>query len=103
MSHRMEDLSEWLIAYASQTLSLAKLKYVQLKKEALNTMFGDKQFLYGHKFTILLDCKPLQKHETYQPGICSYSTLGIDISVYNYNVCYKPQANHAKQTHVPWC
>jgi len=61
LSHRMKDVSERLIAYASRPLSPAQLKYAQLDKEALSIVFRVKhfhQYLYGRRFTILSDHKP---------------------------------------------
>ena len=63
LSHSMEDQSERPITYASCTLSPIKQKYAQLDKEAHSIVFGVKhfhQYLYGCKFTILSDHKPLQ-------------------------------------------
>ena len=63
MSHRFEDGSERPIAYASRSLAPAEKQYSQLEKEALAIVFGINkfhQFLYGRKFVILSDHKPLQ-------------------------------------------
>ena len=62
LSHRMQDWSERPITYASRTLSSAERRYAQLDKEALSIVFGVKhfhQYLYGRKFTIMSDQKPL--------------------------------------------
>ena len=50
--------------YASKTLLAAKRKYPQLDKEVLAIIFGVKhyhQYLYGRKFVILSDHKPLKR------------------------------------------
>ena len=63
LSHHMKDGLEQPIAFASRTLSVAEKKYAQLDKEALSIVFGVKcfhQYLYGRKFSILSDHKPLQ-------------------------------------------
>ena len=63
LSHRMEDGSDKPVAFASQSLAAAEKKYSQLDKEALAIVFGEKkfhQFLFGRKFTIYSDHKPLQ-------------------------------------------
>ena len=103
LSHRMEDLSEQPIAYASRTLSPAELKYAQLDKEALSIVFGVKhfrQYLYGRHFTILSDHKPLQYLLEETQGIPPMASAHIQrwalmLSAYNYEICYKPGADHA--------
>ena len=50
------------VAYASRSLHKAELKYHTYEKEALAIMFGIKTFknyIYGTKFTIVTDHKPL--------------------------------------------
>lgn len=62
LAHKMEDGSERPIAYASRALTTAERKYTQIDKEALAIIFGVKryhQYLYGRKFMIHLDHKPL--------------------------------------------
>ena len=103
LSHRMEDQSEQPIAYASRTLSPAELKYAQLDKEALSIVFGVKhfhQYLYGYKFAILSDHKPLQYLLGETRGIPAMASARIQrwvlmLSAYNYEICYKPGADHA--------
>ena len=63
LSHQLPDNSERPVAYASRTLSPAEVKYSQLDKEVLSIVYGVKnfhQYLYGRKFTILSDHKPLK-------------------------------------------
>ena len=62
-SHVMEDGLERPIAYASRTLAAAEKNYSQLEKEALAIIFDlgkFHQYVYGKKFTIITDHKPLQ-------------------------------------------
>ena len=62
LSHQLDDGSECPIGYASRTLSTAEKRYSQLDKEGLAIVFGVKKFhdyLYGHKFLITSDHKPL--------------------------------------------
>ena len=63
LSHRMDDGSELPVVCASRTLSPAEKKYSQLEKEALAIVFAVRKFhdyIYGHKFILYSDHKPLQ-------------------------------------------
>ena len=63
LSHVDEDGTERPVAYASRTLTDAEKRYSQLDKEALAIIYGVKRFhhyLYGRKFAIASDHKPLQ-------------------------------------------
>ena len=103
LSHRMEDHSKRSIAYASRMLSPVELKYAQLDKEALSIVFVVKHFywyLYGRKFSILSDHKPLQYLMGETKGIPSMASARIQrwalmLSAHNYEISYKPGANHA--------
>ena len=59
----MDDGQERPIAFASRTLSASEKNYAQVEKETLSVVFGAKrfhQFLYGRKFTLVTNYKPLQ-------------------------------------------
>ena len=59
----MGDRSEWLVAFASQSLTMAKRVYAQVEKEGLAIVFDVKKFhnyLLRQKFTIPSDHKLLQ-------------------------------------------
>ena len=62
ISHVQHDGTEQLIAFASHSLSTSERNYAQVDKEALALVFGIKKFhtyLYGRKFILLMDHKPL--------------------------------------------
>ena len=63
LSHKMKNGTERPIGYVSRSLQEAERKYSTLEKEALAILFGVKkfhQFLYGHRFIIKTDHKPLE-------------------------------------------
>ena len=60
--HVYPDGSERPIAYSSRNLLTSEQKYAQLEKEALSLVFGVRrfhQYLYGCRFTLYTDHKPL--------------------------------------------
>lgn len=62
LSHKFPDNSERPIKFASQTLSDTQKKYAHIDKEAYAIIFGIKkfhQYLFGRKFTLIIDCQPL--------------------------------------------
>ena len=62
LAHRMEDVSEKPIGYASHTLNKAERNYSQLEKEGLSCVFGIKHFysyLFDHPFELITDRKSL--------------------------------------------
>ena len=103
LSHQLPDNSERPVAYAARTLSPAEVKYSQLDKEVLSIVYGVKnfhQYLYGRKFTILSDHKPLKYLLGETRGIPPLASARIQrwalmLSAYNYGIHYKPVNDHA--------
>lgn len=62
LSHKFPTGEDKPIAFASRTLSEAEQKYSQIEKEALSIIYGVLkfyQYLYGNKFKLITDHKPL--------------------------------------------
>ena len=103
LSHLYPDGSEKPIAFASRSLSLAEKKYSQLDKEGLAVVFGVKKFhdyLFGRKFFIRSDHKPLQHLFSETKPIPVQASARIQrwaliLSAYDYSIAYKPGEDHA--------
>ncbi len=98
LSHRFCDGSERPIGFASRTLSSAEQKYSQIEKESLACVFGVKRFhsfLYGHKFKLITDDKPLLSliHEHRAIPTTTSNRIqrwAITLSMYEYSIAFKP-------------
>lgn len=97
LSHRVKNGTERPIGYVSRSLQEAERKYSTLEKEALAIIFGVKkfhQFLYGHRFIIKTDYKPLEGLLNEKKGIPSQAAPRIQrwaltLSSYEYEISYK--------------
>ena len=92
ISHVLPDGSEKPIAFASHLLSSSERNYAQLEKEALSLVYGVKkfhQYLYGCKFELLTDHKPLTAIFGSQKGVPSLA------AAYQYDIRFKPTDDHA--------
>ena len=102
LSHRREDGTDQLIAFASRSLAPAEKKYSQLDKEGLAIVFGVKrfhQYLVGRHFCILSDHKPLQHLFRETSGIQVLASARIQrwaliLGAYDYTILYKPGSQH---------
>ena len=98
LSHRIEDGSDQSIAFASRSLSKAEKGYAHLNKEGLAIVFGVKkfhQYLFGCKFTISSDHKPLEyifSATRPTPSLVSarIQRCTLTPSAYDYQIRYKP-------------
>lgn len=102
LSHCMPDGHERPISYVSRTLSDAERNYATIEKEALAVVFGVKkfhQFLYGHKFTIQTDHKPLEGllHESKAVPPLAAARIqrwALTLATYEYEIQYKAGVNN---------
>ena len=102
ISHVLPDGSEKPISFASRTLTPSEKNYSQLEKEALSLTFGVKkfhQYLYGRKFTLITDHKPLTTIFGPKKGIPTLAAARLQrwallLSAYQYDIQYKPTDAH---------
>lgn len=102
ISHIMPNGDEVPIACASRTLSPSERNYAQIEREALGIVFGVKKFhkyLYGRKFTLITDHKPLTAIFNTQTAIPSLAALrmqrwALTLLSYNYDIVYRKSKEH---------
>ncbi|XP_059397972.1 uncharacterized protein K02A2.6-like [Carassius carassius] len=103
ISHMLPNGEEKPIAFASRTLSKAEQNYAQIEREALAIVFGVRkfhQYLYGRKFTLFTDHRPLTTIFGLQKGIPSMAAARMQrwallLSAHNYTIEYKRAEHHA--------
>ena len=103
LSHRMADGAERPIGYVSRSLNKAERGYSTIEKEALAIIFGVKkfnQFLYGQKFTIQTDHKPLEelfneKKVVPQQASPRVQWWALTLAAYEYKIAYKAGTTNA--------
>ena len=98
ISNVMANGEEQPLAFASQSLQPSECNYAQLEKEALALIFGIKkfhQYLFGQRFTLITDHKPLLAILGPKKGIPSLAAARLQcwavlLSAYNYQLEFKP-------------
>ena len=102
-SHVLENGEEKPIAFASRTLTHSEKNYAQIEKEALAIIFGVKkfhQYLYGRKFCLVTDHKPLLTILGPKSSVPTLSAARMQrwaelLSVYDYDIEFRRSADHA--------
>ena len=102
ISHVMPNGEERPIAFAFRTLSSSEKAYAQVKKETLGIIFGVKRFhnnLYGRKFTLMTDYKPLVTIFGLQSGIpilaaARMQRWALILQAYQYDIEYRRSDDH---------
>ncbi|KAL1258966.1 hypothetical protein QQF64_009543, partial [Cirrhinus molitorella] len=103
VSHIMPSGEEKPIAFASRTLSKVECNYAQIEREALAIVFGVKkfhQFLFGRRFTLLTDHRPLTSIFGPHSGIPSLAAARMQrwallLSAHQYDIKYRRSEHHA--------
>lgn len=99
----MPDGSERPVAFALRSLSLSECNYPQIEKEALSLIFGlhrFHQYVYGRKFTLITDHKPLVTLLRPKTGVPSLAAARLQwwalfLSSHRYEIQYKRTQDHA--------
>ena len=100
--HLYDNGTERPIVYASKALTKAEQNYSQIEREALSLVYGVKkflQFLFGYKFTLLTDHKPLltifgPKNGIPEMAASRLQRWAIILSAYTYEIQYKATKEH---------
>ena len=103
ISQQCQDGRECSVAFASRTLTPGECNYSQLEKKALALIFGIKRFhtyLYGCRFTLLTDHKPLTiilgPHKAIPTQAAArLQRWAIILSAYQYNIVFRRTEEHA--------
>ncbi len=103
LSHVLPSEEEKPVSFASRTLSVAERNYGHVEKEGLALVFAVKKFhhfLFGYKFFMYTDHKPLLGLFGENKGIPERSAARIArwallLSAYNYNLRYRPGVQNA--------
>ena len=102
ISHVLPDGSERPIAFASRILTASEKNYAQLEKEAQSLIFGIKkfhQYLYGRRFTLITNHKPLTTILGPKKAIPSLAAARLQrwavlLLAYTYDIQYKSTHTH---------
>ncbi|KAJ7995326.1 hypothetical protein DPEC_G00243390 [Dallia pectoralis] len=102
VSHIMPNGEEKPIAFASRTLNKAECNYAQIEREALSIVFGVRkfhQYLYGRKFTLLTDHRPLTSifgPYTRIPSLAAsrMQRWALLLSAHTYEIEYRKSEQH---------
>lgn len=103
LSQLYPDGTEKVIQYASQTLSETQQKYSKIDKEAFSIIYGIKkfyQYLYGNKFTLITDHKPLVQIFAPNKSLPVYNAMrmqhyAIFLQEFNYTIKYRNSKQHS--------
>ena len=100
--HKCKDGSERPISHASKTLTETQKRYSQIQKEALSIIYALSkfhQFLYGIKFILVTDHKPLlalfgPTKATPAMAANRLARWALTLNQYDYTIEYRKTSNH---------
>ena len=100
--HVLPDGSEQPVVFASRSLTKSEKNYTQVEKEALALIFGVKKFhlyLYGRKFVLTTDHKPLLTILGPKKGVPSLAAARLQrwallLSAYSYEIEFRSTHEH---------
>ena len=103
LAHRTSNGTEQPIGFVSRTLTKAERNYSQIEKEALSCIFGIKRFhtyLYGHRFTLITDHKPLLSLFKENKAIPQQASgwiqrWALTLAGYEYIISFRPIESHS--------
>ncbi len=103
ISHIMPNGEEKPIAFASRSLSSSEQNYSQIDKEALGLIYGVRKFhtyLYGRKFTMVTDHKPLTSILGPRKGVSAVAAARLQrwallLSSYTYDLEFRSTDHHS--------
>ena len=103
LSHRLSDGTEHPVAFCSRSLTKAERNYAHIEKEGLSLVFAIKkfhQYLYGLKFELVTDHKPLLGLFSETKALPSRAAERIMrwallLAGYDYKLIYRPGNLHA--------
>ena len=101
ISHQFAGGQEKAIAHAGRALTKAEKNYGQIEKEALALVFAVRKFhrfVYGRRFTLLTDHKPLLSIFGSKKGISAHAAnrlqrLELILLAYDFKIEYRRTAN----------
>ena len=102
LSHEMDDGHDRPVAYASRTMSKAERGYGQVEREGLAVVYSVKkfhQYLYGRRFVIVTDHKPLlgligENKAIPEMAAARIQRWALILSAYNYVLKYRRGEDH---------
>ena len=97
LPHVFPNGEEKPIAFVSRTLTASEKNYAQIEKEALALVFGVHrfhQYLYGRKFTLLTDHRPLTTILGPKKGMPAIAAArlqrwAVQLAAYTYDIEFK--------------
>ena len=105
LANRFSDVSENPIGFVSCTSTEAEKKYSQIERESLACVFGVKRFhsfLYGHKFELVTDHKPLITLFSEKKAVSSQASgriqrWSLTLGMYEYTISLSQQVHMEMQ------